>query len=133
FKAEQKIDRVVDRSFPVMCWHPIGTTLTFIIEHKGELKMYLYDVDEERLDKRNVPLLDKVLSFDYSDDGRSIIFSGVANGQTDLYHFKIMSNSMEQLTNDIYDDLQPKFVNASTDVIFVSNRKNDTLFRKQPD
>ncbi len=133
FKAEQKIDRVVDRSFPIMAWHPIGSALTFIIEHKGELKMYIYNVDEERLDKRNIPLLDKVLSFDYSDDGRSIIFSGVANGQTDLYHFRIMSNAMDQLTNDIYDDLQPKFVNGSSDIIFVSNRKNDTLFRKQPD
>lgn len=133
FKAEQKLDRVNDQSFPVLCWHPMGNALSFVIEHKGELKMYIYTVDEEKLDKRNVPKLDKVISYDYSDDGKNIIFSGVADGQTDLYLFKTLSNSMEQLTNDIYDDLQPKFVNGSTGVIFASNRTNDTLTKKTPE
>jgi hypothetical protein len=95
--------------------------------------MYVYTLDEEKLDERNVPKLDKVISFDYSDDGKNIIFSGVADGKTDLYYFRMMSNTMEQLTNDIFDDLQPKFVNNSTAVIFASNRKTDTIQLKEPE
>lgn len=133
FKAEQKLDRVNDQSFPVVGWHPMGGALTFFIEHKGELKMYVYTLDEEKLDKRNVPKMDKVISFDYSDDGKNIIFSGVADGKTDLFYFRMMSNTMEQLTNDIFDDLQPKFVHNSTAIIFSSNRKSDTIALKEPE
>ena len=133
FKAEQKLDRMIDRSFPVLCWHPIGSALTFIAERKGELRMYVYTVDEDKMDNRNVPKLDKVNSFDYSDDGKNIIFSGVADGKTDLYLFRMMSNTMDQLTNDIFDDLHPQFVNNSTGIIFTSDRTNDTLKLKEPE
>ena len=37
------------------------------------------------------------------------LFSGVRSGQTDIYVYKIDKQTFEQVTNDVYDDLDPSF------------------------
>ena len=54
--------------------------------------------------------------------------SAVQKGQTDLFIFTSASNGYEQITKDIYDDLNPRFANNSTKIVFASNRPSDTLF-----
>ncbi|MBK7296892.1 MAG: hypothetical protein IPI91_09755 [Flavobacteriales bacterium] len=41
-KGEKKLDRIVDRSYPVIAWHPSGQALTYAIERKGELFLRTY-------------------------------------------------------------------------------------------
>ena len=41
----------------------------------------------------------------------------------------MVGNSYKQLTDDIYDDLNPQFIENSNKIIFSSNRKNDSLLK----
>ena len=41
--------------------------------------------------------------------------------------FNINSSGIEQLTNDIWDDNNPVFVNNSKQIVFESNRLSDTI------
>jgi hypothetical protein len=60
--------------------------------------------------------------------------SAVKKGQSDIYVYNIAAGSHEQLTKDIYNDLTPRFLNGTSQVIFSSNRKSDTLrFDAAPD
>nr|NQU89793.1 PD40 domain-containing protein [Bacteroidota bacterium] len=70
---------------------------------------------------------EKIIDFSYSGDGRNLIFSAVQKGQSDLFTYTITSSSYEQLTNDIYDDLYPGYIENSGKIIFSSNRPGDTL------
>lgn len=128
-KGEQKLNRLNDYSFPVLGWHPTGSGLAYIVEKKGELNFCMYSLSDEKITVKPLSKLDKVLSFDYSDDGKTLVFSGVTQGQTDLFYYRPLGNAIEQITNDFYDDMYPKFVHNSTAVIFASNRTNDTLQR----
>ena len=38
-RREHRLDQIPDYSFPVLCWHPSGQILTFMIEAKGGLKL----------------------------------------------------------------------------------------------
>ncbi len=127
FKAEHKLNRIIDRSYPVLEWNPRGTELAFVTEAKGTTWLNIYSLDEKKVFPRELFGLQKVLSFNYSKNGTQLIFSGVKNGQTDLYKYFLVGNRQEQLTNDIYDDLEPGFSRNDTKVIFTSNRSNDTL------
>ncbi|MFZ5553194.1 MAG: hypothetical protein ACOZCO_08775 [Bacteroidota bacterium] len=129
-KGDLKLNRLNDYSFPVLGWHPTGNGLAYFVEKKGEILFCMYTLSEEKTTKKALSKLDKVLSFDYADDGKSMVISGVSMGQTDLYSFKPLGNSIEQITNDFYDDVHPKFVHQSTAIIFASNRPNDTLQRE---
>ncbi|MES2628052.1 MAG: hypothetical protein V4616_03700, partial [Bacteroidota bacterium] len=126
-KGEHKMDRLTDFSYPTLAWSPNGEALSFALEKKGKTMLYFYYIGEKKLSKREIFQLEKVLSMDYANDGKMMVFSGVYHGQTDLYRYYIVGNRQEQLTSDTYDDLEPKFINNDKDIIFSSNRPTDTL------
>ena len=125
-KGSHKLDRIPDYSHPNLAWHPNGKVLAFIEEKKGNLVLNLYDTKNKKKTKKTLLGIEKVLSMEYSGKGNKLIFSGVSNGQTDIYLYNVLGNSQVQITNDIYDDLFPSFTNNNT-VIFSSNRFDDTI------
>ncbi len=130
FAAEPKMERIQDHSFPIIDWHPSGKALAFFSEVKGEVILFIHDLTTGKTVEKPIKNMDKVLDFGYSPDGKKMILSGVVKGQADLYLYDVLGNSTKQVTDDIYDDLHPRFIDNGTKVIFVSNRDNDTIFRK---
>jgi len=127
YKKEFKLDRINDYSYPVLAWHPTSKILSFVTEEKGALFLNYYDVETEELTRKVVFRLEKILSFDYADNGKQMVFSGVYNGQSDLYLYHTGSNSQKNITNDAFDALNPKFIENSTKIIYTSNRTSDSL------
>jgi len=132
FKRNHKIDENPDYSFPLLAWNPSGTNLTMAVEEKGRLFFYNYSVEEKELSRNEVYNIVKINSISYSHDGKYIVFSGVKDGATDIFVYNMTSRSYNQITNDLFDDLDPHFLNESSQIIFSSNRVNDTLGVKQP-
>lgn len=132
YKGEYKLERIQDDSYPILCWHPTSQLLTFVYERKGRAFMNTYNLETKKLLEKELFRIDKVIDMSYSDDGKKMIFSGVNQGQTDLYLYMIIGNRQERLTDDIYDDLDARFINGSNAVIFSSNRPDDTLRKEMP-
>lgn len=126
-KAEHKLDRIVDYSFPVIAWHPSGNAFAFVTEKRGRLMLNSYSIDENKTTRREIFQLDKILSMNYSPNGQQLVFSGVDNGQTDIYLYYNIGNRQERLTNDFYGDFDPSFSKDGNKIIFTSNRPDDTL------
>ena len=57
-------------------------------------------------------------------DKNTLLLTAVKNGHTDIFTYKIDSKKLEQLTNDVYDDLDASFVSFpnKSGIIFSSNR-----------
>ena len=128
FRKEPKMEQDIDKTYPVIGWHPSGQILTFINEEKGSLKLYFYRLDEKKTEKRNMLYFDKVLSFEYSPEGTRLVLSAVKDGVTDIYVHTIASGTNEQITRDVADDLTPSFLAKERNtIIFSSNRLSDTL------
>ncbi len=133
FSVHPKLRRIPDLVYPLLAWQPQGQALAFIYETKGQLKLCIYTLsDRERtvIDLKNI---EQVLSFEYAPDGKQLIFSGVSNTRTDLYRYRIAGNSVEKMTDDFWDDLDPHFSPDGKSVIFSSNRFSDTLPQKKQD
>ena len=126
-KREHRLDQISDYSFPVLAWHPSGHILTFITEEKGGLKLSHYNTETSELNTKNFLYLEKVLDFSYSNDGSRLVLSAVQNGKTDIYVHTLSSATNEQITDDLADDLFPRFIENSKKIIFSSNRKNDSI------
>jgi hypothetical protein len=126
-KGEKKLERIIDRSFPVLAWHPTGGALSYSVERRGQLSMRTYTLDDRKTTEKPIFMLKKILSMDYSPDGRNMIFSAVREGRTDLYLYHVIGNRQDQLTNDQFDDLDPAFVDGGRRIIFASDRQDDTL------
>jgi hypothetical protein len=117
----------VDYSYPLLSWHPDGQILAVIYEEKGYNWLALYDLETKKADYRPLYQFNKVVDFKYGPDGRNLILSAVNNGQSDIYVYDVISNTFDQITNDIYDDIDPTFLAGTSGIIFSSNRLHDTL------
>jgi hypothetical protein len=127
YKKEFKLDRINDESYPILEWHPASEVLAFVTEEKGALLMHFFDINTGGIQVKALFNLEKVTSMDYSDEGKEMVFSGVYKGQSDLYLYYVGPNSHKKITNDKFDDLEPRFIENSTKIVFTSNRTNDSL------
>jgi len=127
FRKGFRTDEKVDYSYPLLAWHPTGNVISMIIERKGLLYLYFYDMETRKWKNQNLFNFQKILDFSYSPDGRSFVMSAVQRGQSDIYVYNIASNVAEPVTQDVYNDMYPRFLAKSNRIIFSSNRPDDTI------
>jgi len=127
YRSHYRIENNPDYSFPLLAWHPSGNFLSVMFEYHDKVYFQPYIINKKKFDKRQVVFINKITNFSYSSDGRFIALSGAKNGQSDIYLYNTASRSLEQITNDKADDYAPHFIRKNTQLVFSSNRKNDTI------
>jgi hypothetical protein len=116
-------------NYPILAWDGKGTRLAVLYSHEGKLKLFVYDiVNRIKVIKQELPMFDQVQDMKYMLDNNTLLLSAIRSGQTDIYVYKINNQSFDQVTNDVYDDLDPSFVAFpnKTGIIFSSNRPSAT-------
>ncbi|MBO0930576.1 hypothetical protein [Fibrella aquatilis] len=115
---------------PLISWQR-DNRLVILVEERGHPYLYIYaDLDKrpKLVLNQQISGLSQISSIDASVDGGSLILSAVRKGQNDLFLYSLNRNNYQQLTNDLYDDLNPRFVGRSgRQIVFSSNRYQDTL------
>jgi len=115
----------INPNYPLMAWDGKGTRIAVIYWEEGKIKMFVYDVIAKyKRDKQVIEGFDQILDVKYMLDPNTLLLSAVKNGHTDIFTYKIDNGKVEQLTNDVYDDLDPTLVSFpnKTGIIFASNR-----------
>lgn len=127
FRRYQKTEDNPDFSFPLLAWHPQDSILGMTLEDKGHCYYYPYNVSERKWGKRFLVDVEKITSWDYSDDGKMMLFSGFKNGQSDIFIYSFLARSFQNITNDFYDDYAPVFIDHQQQIVFSSNRPRDSI------
>ncbi|HVG42884.1 MAG TPA: hypothetical protein VM888_14825 [Chitinophagaceae bacterium] len=115
----------VNPNYPILAWDGKGTRLAVVYNEGGKTKMFVYDiVTRVKINKHELEQFDQVQDVKYMLDANTLIMSAVKSGQTDIFVYKIDKQTVTQVTNDIYDDLDASFVAFpnKTGIIFSSNR-----------
>ncbi|MEJ7826811.1 MAG: hypothetical protein WKF91_01400 [Segetibacter sp.] len=115
----------INPNYPLMAWDGKGTRVAVIYWESGKIKMFVYDVVARyKRDKQEIEGFDQILDVKYMLDQNTLLLSAVKNGHSDIFTFKIEGGKVEQLTNDVYDDLDATLVSFpnKTGIIFSSNR-----------
>lgn len=122
-----RVEEQPDFSFPLIAWHPNSRIVSWIVERKGRTVLFVYDLEFKTTQRINIDQFSKILDFSYSPNGQLFVMSAIINGQSDIFTYSVASKSYERLTKDIYDDLNPRFIENGRRIIFSSNRDNDTI------
>lgn len=112
-------------NYPILAWDGKGTRLAVLYWEEGKIKLFVYDaLNRVKINKTEITQFDQVQDMKYMLDANTLLFSAVKSGQTDIFVYKIDKQSVEQVTNDVYDDLDASFVAFpnKTGIIFSSNR-----------
>jgi hypothetical protein len=91
--------------------------------------LIVYDRVRNRVVGRyQFPGLVSLLSPVWGPDGHSVVLSGLAeNGVSDLYRVHLPEGTLEHLTEDIYQDLDPSLSPDGRQVVFASDRTANGL------
>ena len=116
--------------YPLLAWDPKGTRITVIYQQEGRLKLFVYDL-VTRIKYPKLDITDKfqqVQDVKYMLDSRTLLLSATKNGHTDIFTLNLENEKVQQITNDVFDDLDATFVSfpGKTGIIFASNRPSAT-------
>ncbi len=115
----------VNPNYPILAWDGKGSRLLVIYWENGKIKMFVYDlIAKYKRYKQTIEGFDQILDASFMLDANTLVMSAVKNGHTDIFTYKIEEQKTEQVTNDIYDDIDPTLVSFPNRVgiIFASNR-----------
>lgn len=127
YKGGYRIAQNTDYSYPLLAWHPSGESLAIFTEEEGTTQFSIYELENKELTTKPFYRFDKIVSLQYSPDGKQFLFSAVKNGQSDIYVYTILNTKIRAITNDVYDDVDPVFFNNARRIAWSSNRPIDSL------
>ena len=115
----------INPHYPLIAWDPKGTRLACIYWSRGKVRLFVYDLTRKyKVIVQDLPDFQQVQDMKYMLNENTLLLSAVRNGQSDIYTYKMEEQQWKQITNDIYDDLDPTFVSfpGKTGIIYSSNR-----------
>lgn len=118
-------EKTLQPHYPLIAWDPKGTRLAVIYYKEGKVKLFVYDVvSKYKRIVEDLDMFDQVQDMKYMLDNNTLLLSAVKNGQSDIFVLHLGNNDVDQITNDIYDDLDASFVSFpnKTGIIYSSNR-----------
>ena len=126
----------INPNYPILAWDGKGSRLLVIYSKEGKLNMFVYDVIANiKRFQQPIEGFEQIADAGFMLDANTLLMSAVKNGQSDIFTYRIDNNKIKQITNDVYDDLDPTFVSFPnrTGIVFASNRpgvnapNNDTV------
>lgn len=112
-------------NMPMLAWDGKGSRLLCIYTKENKTYMFVYDVIANiKRFKQEIEGFDQILDAGFIFNANTLLLSAVKNGHSDIYTYRIDNGAIKQITNDVYDDLDPTFVSfpGRLGIIFASNR-----------
>lgn len=120
-----------DGQVPLIGWRN-SSQLVVVDVREGEYAVGVYEANPRLFGKpvsrKSLKSFVQIKNFDVSADGKTLVMSGVRKGKNDIFMYDIGRGAVSQVTDDLYDDLDPHFTSESPRAfVFSSNRTSDTL------
>lgn len=103
-------------------WSPDNKKFAFVTFTKGRNQLMILDVGKNiSVRQVKIPGVPSLTDPAWSPDGKEILFSGLVNGQNDLYVYNLETGATQQLTEDIYTEIQPSWSSDGSKIVFVTD------------
>lgn len=104
-------------------WAPDEKRFAFDVYEQGQSALIVKDVFKGKtLERITLPGVPEFNNPAWSPDGKTIVVSGLVNGQTDLYAYDLKTKKVRQLTDDRYAEILPAWSPDGTSIIFSTDQ-----------
>ncbi|MBK7870075.1 MAG: PD40 domain-containing protein [Saprospiraceae bacterium] len=103
-------------------WSPDGERFAFVAFGKGRNILVIKEAQTGKtVDEIAVEGVRAFTNPAWSPDGKTIVFSGLEEGQVDLYSLNVRTKKVEQLTNDPYSEMHPHWSADGNKILFATD------------
>lgn len=104
-------------------WAPDNKRFAFDVYEQGRSVLVVKDaLRGKTLEKISIPDVPAFSNPAWSPDGKSILVTGLVNGQTDLYLYDIRSKKTCRLTNDPYSEIHASWSSDGSQIVFATDQ-----------
>ena len=115
-----------------LSWFPDNRRVAFAAKTANGDRIHILDVDRRKIVRSIAPAgMSAIYELDVAPDGRSLVFAGQQGMRCDLFLMDLESENLTRITNDLYNDLQPRFTPDGQSVVFASERSRDPETRRR--
>jgi Tol biopolymer transport system component len=104
-------------------WSPDSKQFAFSIFSKGKNQMLIVDVaNGNTVSQTAMGDVAQFGNLTWSPNGKDIAFSGMIEGQSDIFSYNLDTKEVTQITNDAYSDYAPNYAPDGKKLVFSSDR-----------
>ncbi|HQT59150.1 MAG: tolB protein precursor [Sphingobacteriales bacterium 17-39-43] len=104
-------------------WSPDSKKFAFSAFSAGVTKLLVVDASSGRvISTEGMGNVEEFSNITWSPNGNDVAFSGLKEGQNDLYQFNLNTKVLTQLTNDKYSEYHPSYSRDGRTIVFSSDR-----------
>ncbi|TDQ16488.1 hypothetical protein DFQ04_2606 [Algoriphagus boseongensis] len=117
---------------PVVAWRD-SANIAIASFKRGFTTLRLRSIDGSSQDKIFLRNITQITSLSFNEKGTNMVLSAISNGKSDIYTLNVRGQG-KRLTNDLFDELTPAFLNDST-IIYSTNFTElpDSVMTATPD
>ncbi|MBK8502310.1 MAG: hypothetical protein IPL46_08910 [Saprospiraceae bacterium] len=115
-----------DYNYPKVSWLPDGSGMYILYEDRDKIALELRDFENGRLARQFLPeRYERVYALAALSE-QEVVFTALSEGMIDLFYYTTNNRQSNQITNDIYDDLDISMaeIDGVNGILFSSNRPN---------
>ncbi len=121
FGGRRVINQQVDLRQPKLAWKS-DEELGILTTRKSRPFLVTKTLGKLKIERKKFVSFDKIMDFDYSPNGKEIVFTALKKGHTNLYFYNINRDKAYTITNDIFDERSPKYASNGASIYFLSNK-----------
>lgn len=104
-------------------WSPDSKKFAFSIFSKGRNKLLVIDIaNGKTLLNASMDKVEQFGNLTWSPNGKDIAFSGMVEGQSDIFSYNFDTKQVTQITDDEYSDYAPSYSPDGKKIVFSSDR-----------
>lgn len=104
-------------------WSPDSKKFAFSAFSAGVTKLLVVDVSSGRvISTEGMGSVEEFSNIAWSPNGNEVAFTGLKEGQNDLYQFNLNTKILTQLTNDKYSEYHPNYSRDGKSIVFSTDR-----------
>lgn len=104
-------------------WSPDSKKFAFSVFSAGVNKLVIVDISNGRtISTEAMGAVEEFSNITWSPNGADVAFSGLKEGQNDIFQFNLNTKVLTQLTNDKYTDYQPAYSRDGRSIAFSTDR-----------